>query len=117
MSLASLTKIPLQVITTGSANLCAAAQVAGPGIVTGTITQHRLRLQLSLELLPPRNLPAPPIVCQMLDIAKVEAACIHIGDHGLLLAAWPLITERIAHKATAQCADKRYELPPMPAEG
>ena len=55
----------------------------------------------------------------MLDIAKAEASCFHIGDHSLLLAPWPLITERIAHKATAQCADqgwaspvKRYEAPP-----
>jgi hypothetical protein len=56
------------------------------------------------------------------DIAKAEVACFHIGDHSLLLAPWPLITERIVHKATAQCADqgwaspdKRYEAAPAAA--
>jgi hypothetical protein len=75
----------------------------------------------------PQPEAAPPIACQMLDIAtgkaELEAACFHshIGDHSLLLAPWPFITERIAHEATAQCADqgwaspvKRYEAPPMP---
>ena len=84
---------------------------AGLGDVTGTFTQHRLRLQLSLELHPLRNLPAPPIACQMLDIAKAEAACFRIGDYNMLLAPWPFITDRVACKATDQCEDKGWVSP------
>ena len=103
----------------GSARYTYVVAEAGLGDVTGTITQHRLRLQLSLELHPLRNLPAPPIACQMLDIAKAEAACFRIGDYNMLLAPWPFITDRITCKAIAQCEDrgwvspvKRYEVPP-----
>ena len=101
----------------GSARYAYVVAEAGLGDVTGMITQHRLRLQLSLELHPLRDLAAPPIACQMLEIAKAEAACF--SGHSLLLAPWPLITNRIAGKAVEKCTtegwnrpDKRCEAPP-----
>ena len=103
----------------GSARYAYVVAEAGLGDVTGTVTQHRLRLQLSLELHPLKDLAAPPIACQVLDIAKAEAACFRLGDHSLLLAPWPYITDRIAKKSVEQCAtegwlrpEKRCEAPP-----
>ena len=95
----------------GSARYAYVVAEAGLGDVTGMITQHRLRLQLSLELHPLRDLAAPPIACQMLDIAKAEAACFRLGDDSLLLAPWPFITDRIAQKAAEQCAAEGWLSP------
>ena len=103
----------------GSARFSYVVAESGLGDVTGMIMQHRLRLQLSLELHPLRNLAAPPIACQVLDIAKAEAACYRVRDHSLLLAPWPFITDRVAGRAVSRCSaegllppERRYEVPP-----
>jgi hypothetical protein len=103
----------------GSSRYSYVVAEAGLGDVTGTITQHRLHLQLSLELHPLRDLAVPPIACQVLDIAKAEASCFRLGDDSLLLAPWPFITDRIAAKSVRKCTaegwsspEKRCEAPP-----
>jgi hypothetical protein len=84
---------------------------AGLGDVLGCVTQHRLRLQLSLENHPLRDLPAPPIACQVLEIVKAEAAEFRLGDHHLLLAPWPFVTQRIAGKTVTVCDDEAWQRP------
>ena len=76
---------------------------AGIGDVLGCITQHRLRLQLSLEHHPLRGQPSPPVACQMLDFVNTEAMTFKQKQHSLLLAPWPLITERITGPTVQQC--------------
>ena len=72
---------------------------AGAGDVMGAITQHRLRLSLSLNQHPLRDLPAPPIACVVNKISIAEAAFFRSGSgpgqHSLLLAPWPLVTKRV----------------------
>ena len=97
----------------GSARYAYVVAEAGLGDVIGCITQHRLRLQLSLELHPLRDLPTPPIACRVLDIVKAEAEHFRPTASGtsLLLAPWTFITTRIAGPAESQCAAAGWQRP------
>ena len=72
---------------------------AGAGDVMGAITQHRLRLSLSLNQHPLRDLPAPLIAFIVNEISIAEATFFRSesgpGQHSLLLAPWPLVTKRV----------------------
>ena len=72
---------------------------AGAGDVMGAITQHRLRLSLSLNRHPLRDLQAPPMACVVNKICIAEAAYFSSGSgpgqHSLLLAPWPFVTKRV----------------------
>jgi hypothetical protein len=100
----------------GSARYAYVVAEAGLSDVTGTIAQHRLRLSSPLSCTPcATSLPRPsPVRC--LTSPRRKPPVPHRRSQP---AAGPLITERIAHKAIAQCADqgwaspvKRYEASP-----
>jgi hypothetical protein len=95
----------------GSARHAYVTSEAGMGDVLGCITQHRVRLQLSLELHPLRDIAAPPIACQVLDVIKAESASYRQRDHSLLLAPWIWITQRITGLSVESCNNAGWQLP------
>ena len=95
----------------GSARHAYVTSEAGMGDVTGCITQHRMRLKLSLEHHPLRGLAAPPIACQVLTIAKAEAASYRLRDHSLLIAPWPFVTDRITAQPVSHCDGAGWQPP------
>jgi hypothetical protein len=78
---------------------------AGLGDVMGDVTQHRIRLWLSLAHHPLRDLPEPPIACRVFDIVEAEAKHFRVGPKqpSLLLAPWPFVTQRIAGSILQAC--------------
>ena len=91
---------------------------AALGDVHGEVTMHRVRLLESLQNHPLRDDALPPdrqpIACRVLDITTAEAA--HFKTHGpnsfhLLLAPWPLITQRIAAKCITAYAQQNGRRP------
>ena len=75
---------------------------AALGDVHGEVTMHRLRLLESLQNHPLRGADLPPdrqpIACRVLDIMTAESA--HF-NRPLLLAPWPLVTQRITEGCVA----------------
>lgn len=58
-----------------------------------------------------RELLAPPVACQVLEIVKAEAASYRLRDHSLLLAPWPFVTDRITAQPVSQCDDAGWQHP------
>ena len=87
----------------GSARHAYVTAEAGLGDVMGDVTQHRIRLELSLVHHPLRDLPEPPIACRVFDIVQAEAKHFRVGQHSLLLAPWPFVTQRIAGSTLHAC--------------
>ena len=87
----------------GSARHAYVTAEAGLGDVMGDITQHRVRLELSLTHHPLRDLPEPPIACRVFDIVRAEASHFRLREHSLLLAPWPFVTQRIVGGTLKTC--------------
>ena len=87
----------------GSARHAYVTAEAGLGDVMGDVTQHRIRLELSLTHHPLRDLAEPPIACRVFDIVRAEATHFRMKEHSLLLAPWPFVTQRIAGDTLKTC--------------
>ena len=71
----------------GSARHAYVTAEAGLGDVMGDVTQHRIRLELSLVHHPLRDLPEPPIACRVFDIVQAEAKRFRVGQTQSLAGA------------------------------
>ena len=89
----------------GSARRAYVTAEAGLGDVMGLVTQHRLRLALSLVHHPFRDLHEPPIACRVHDIICAEAPYFNSRRHSLLLAPWTCITERVVMAPLSRVRD------------
>jgi hypothetical protein len=95
----------------GSARHAYVTAEAGLGDVMGDITQHRIRLSLSLWTHPLRNLPSPPIACRILEIMHAETDHFSAKKHNMLLAPWTYVTRRITNVATEMFYELKFRPP------